>query len=102
MHNIWPVGQMWPAEAFYLARKAQNFILKACLLEKTPSVLVKTYRFWPFYKLKKILGPRLRFELCTPALDESSNPLLIPCKMCFVKMHLDASPRNGKYLEAIL
>jgi hypothetical protein len=25
MHNLRPVGQMWPAEAFNSARKAQNF-----------------------------------------------------------------------------
>jgi hypothetical protein len=27
MHNIRPAGEMWPAEAFNLARELQNFIL---------------------------------------------------------------------------
>ena len=67
MHKIRPAGQMCPAEAFYLARKAQHFIHKAFFLEKTPSILVKTYRFWPFDKLKKI-WTRLSFELYTPVL----------------------------------
>ena len=43
VHNIRPAGQMWPAEAFYLARKAKNFIHSACLLEKTPSEWVQKY-----------------------------------------------------------
>ena len=36
VHNIRPAGQMWPAKAFYLARKAQNFIYSDYLLEKKP------------------------------------------------------------------
>ena len=43
MHNIQPAGQMWPAVASYLAHKAQNFILFACLHEKTPLEWVKAY-----------------------------------------------------------
>ena len=44
----------------------------------------------------------LRFTLNT--IDESSNLLSIPCKLygVCVKMPLDASLRNWKYLEAIL
>jgi len=29
MHNIRPAGQMWPAEAFNLARKAQIYVYLA-------------------------------------------------------------------------
>ncbi len=35
MHNIRPEGQMWPTEAFYLARKAHNFAYFVCLFIKT-------------------------------------------------------------------
>ena len=56
---------MCPAEAFYLARKAQNFIHSACLLEKHPlgsnvSILA----------LGHADLARLRSELCTPALKQ--------------------------------
>ena len=42
-----PKGQTCPAEAFYLARKDQNFIHSACLLEKTPFEWVQKYRILP-------------------------------------------------------
>ena len=48
---------IWPTEAFYLARKPQNFIHWACLCEKTPSEWVQTYGFWPLNLPKKIWGP---------------------------------------------
>ena len=47
MHNIRPTGQMWPAEAFNLARRVKKFIHLACLLEKTPSKWVRTNQFRP-------------------------------------------------------
>ncbi len=34
MHNIRPAGQMWPAEAFNLARKVLNFNYLACSFPK--------------------------------------------------------------------
>jgi hypothetical protein len=34
VHNIRPAGQMWPAEAFYLARKDHNLAYLACLFHK--------------------------------------------------------------------
>ncbi len=34
MHNIRPAGQMWPAEAFYLARKAQDFAFVAFIFPR--------------------------------------------------------------------
>jgi hypothetical protein len=38
---------MWPAEAFYLARKAHNLAYLACLLLKTSFKNEKTCKFWP-------------------------------------------------------
>ncbi len=34
MHKIRPAGQMWPAEAFYLAHKVLKFDYLACLFPK--------------------------------------------------------------------
>jgi hypothetical protein len=34
MHNIRPVGQMWPVEALYPACKAHDFAYLACLFPK--------------------------------------------------------------------
>ena len=34
MHNIRPAGHMWPAEAFYMARKPQIFALSDQLFDK--------------------------------------------------------------------
>ena len=34
IHNIRPAGQMWPGEAFNLARKAWNFMHSSCLFDK--------------------------------------------------------------------
>ena len=56
------------SESFFLGRKAQNFIISACLLEKIPSEWVQTYQFWPLDLPPKFLLARLRSELCTPAL----------------------------------
>jgi hypothetical protein len=39
MHNIWPVGQMWPAKALNSAREAQNLVDLTCLCHKNISVL---------------------------------------------------------------
>ena len=47
MHNIRPRGQMWPAEAFNLARETPNFVYFVSLI-KTPIECVKTYQLWPF------------------------------------------------------
>ena len=69
VHNIRPAGKMWPTEAFYLARKAQNVIYSACLLENSPSDLLQKYRFWPLDMLPNFFLARLRFEMCIPALE---------------------------------
>ena len=53
VHNIRPAGQMWPAEAFHLDRKARNFLYLPFLLKKTPFEWVKTYTFWPLDEAKK-------------------------------------------------
>ena len=50
MHNI------RPAEAFDLARKAQNVLHLPCLLKKTPIEWVKKYTFWPFDETKIFLA----------------------------------------------
>jgi len=34
MHNIQPAGQMWPAEAFNLARETPNFVYFASFFGK--------------------------------------------------------------------
>jgi len=47
MHKILPKGQMWPAEAFYLARKAQNFLILLVSLIKILFEGVVTFTFWP-------------------------------------------------------
>ncbi len=69
MHNIWPAGKMWPAEAFDLALKTPFFVYLSCFFDKTPFECVKTYKLWPMDMSKKFLGPPKRFELCTPDLD---------------------------------
>ena len=68
MHKIRSAGPMWPAEAFYLARKVQNFFHSAGFLEKTPSEWVKVFQFWPLDLAKNKNLACLRFELCTPDL----------------------------------
>jgi len=58
MNNIRPAGQMWPAEAFNLARKTPNFVYFASFFwKKTPFECVKTYHLWPLDMSKKNLGP---------------------------------------------
>jgi len=56
MHNIRPAGQMWPVEAFNLARETPKFVYFASFLEKTPFECVKTYHLWPLDMSKKILA----------------------------------------------
>ena len=74
MHNIRPPGQMWPAEAFYLARKVQNFIRSACLLDKNTLWIGIKYRFWPLYPIcPPIFLARLRFVLWTPGLERKKT-----------------------------
>jgi len=34
MHNIWPAGQMWPVEAFNLARETPNLVYFAFFFGK--------------------------------------------------------------------
>ena len=64
MHRIRPSGQMWPAEAFYLAKKdkkiyAFNFV---CLIETR-------YEFRPLASdTPNFFWPTMIFELCTPNL----------------------------------
>jgi len=65
MHN------MWPTEALNLAHKTPNFVEFTCSFVKTPLECVKTYQLWPLDVSKKIIWPAMRFELCTPVLNES-------------------------------
>jgi len=61
---------MWPAEAFNLARETPNFVYFVSLI-KTPIECVKTYQLWPFDMEKKTLfWPAMRFELCTPEVEQ--------------------------------
>ena len=68
MHSVRPGGQMWPAEAFNLARKAQNFLLSPCLIEKTPFEWEAQIKFGPWIWLKFVWAV-MRFELCIPDLQ---------------------------------
>ena len=68
MHNIQPAGQTWPAEDFYLARKAHDFILSACFLKKNTLRVGKNISISALGYEKNNLGARLRFEMCTLAL----------------------------------
>jgi len=46
MHNIWPAGQMWPAEAFNLARETPNFLHFASFFgKKHPLSVLKHINF---------------------------------------------------------
>jgi len=58
---------IWPAIPQIL------FILLLPLI-KIPFECVKTYQLWPLDMSKKIFGPAVRFELCTPALDPLHGP----------------------------
>ena len=69
MHNIRPAGQMRPAEAFYLARKVQNFVHLTCLLEKTPLNGLKNIDFLPLDMANNFFLARLRFDLGTSAVN---------------------------------
>ncbi len=69
MHNIRPAGQMWPAEAFNLARETPIWFILLLPLIKTPFECVKTYQLWPLDMSKKFFWPAMRFELCTPDIQ---------------------------------
>ncbi len=79
MHNIRPAGQMWPAEAFYLARKAHHF---AFVFPKNNHQKCKTCKFWPLNMTTKNFWPIMRFELCTPDLTQGFLDNLAPVT-CF-------------------
>jgi len=57
MYNIWPAGQMWPVEAFNLARETPIWFILLLPLIKTPFECVKTYQLWPLDMSKKNFGP---------------------------------------------
>jgi hypothetical protein len=68
MHNIRPAGQMWPAEAFNLAREAPNFVYFACFFDK--NTLWMCYNLWILalgYVKKIFLGPPWDLS-CAPLL----------------------------------
>jgi len=57
MHNIRPAGQMWPAEAFNLARELPNFVYFASFFGKQhPLNLLKHINFGPWICQKKNLA----------------------------------------------
>jgi hypothetical protein len=56
MNNIQPAGQMWPEEAFNLARKTQILFFSILSLVKTPFECVKTYQLWSLDMSKKNLS----------------------------------------------
>ncbi len=58
VHNIRPAGQMWPAEAFYMAHKAHNLAYLAWLFHK--NILSKNKNMYILaleHDNKKISGP---------------------------------------------
>ena len=85
MHNIKPAGQMWPAVAFELARKAQNCAQTfSFFFVKNTLSMGNTYRFGSLYILKN--GPttfcaRLFLEIRTLVTWLKST--LLPRIECF-------------------
>ena len=57
---------MWPADAFYLARKAQNFVYFACLLDRNTPWINENVLMSAFGHSVVIFMPAMRFELCSP------------------------------------
>jgi len=61
MYNIRTAGQIWPEEAFNLARYAQNFGIQLFSLLNTPIEWVKIMLLWPWvYKLKSLHAMKLK------------------------------------------
>ena len=63
MHNIRPAGQVWPAQPKF------SFFSLVCVIE-TQFEGVKPYHYWPLNIAKINFWPAMRFELCTPGLDD--------------------------------
>ena len=57
MHNIRPAGQMWPADAFNLARQALKFVFLAYFLDNYTLRVGKNISFWPLSTAKIFFGP---------------------------------------------
>jgi hypothetical protein len=53
MHNIRRAGQMWPAEAFNVARKTPNFVYFASFFDDHPLNVLKRINFGPWKWQKK-------------------------------------------------
>ena len=56
LHKIRPAGQMWPAEAFNLARLAPNFVLLDCFLNKCTLWIGIIISIWPLGKANIFLA----------------------------------------------
>ena len=59
----------------------------SCIHLITPFECVKTYKFWPLHKAKKIFWPAMRYELCTPGVN-FINMLTRSFYVCTVKKKL--------------
>jgi hypothetical protein len=79
MHNIRPAGQMWPAKAFNLARKAQNLVYFACFFHKTSFKCKKHISLVPGTCEKKILAAQ-KIESWTPGVSKEIKGLVY--RMC--------------------
>ncbi len=64
MHNIRPVGHLWPAAGFNFALEVQNLVFSMLLLQKTPFlyVCVKTYMCYGPWTCKNIFYPGIKWD----------------------------------------
>ena len=61
---------MWPAEAFNLALKAQNFAISASVIDKN---MGKNISIMALECSPKNIWPAMRFELCIPVLNHKED-----------------------------
>ncbi len=61
-------GKMWPAEAFNLVHKAQNFVNLACFFLKNLFCMRKNIKTMTLKQTTKFFGSAMGLELCIPAL----------------------------------
>jgi len=66
IHNIWPAGKMWPAEAFNLTRNPPIFAYLAYFFNKYTLWMCLNISTLALRFVKKKFGPSMRYELCTP------------------------------------
>ena len=95
MHNSRPVGQMWPAGAWNLARRAQHFVLLSCFLDECTLWMDKNIAIWPLGMAQIVFWPAMRFKLCIPALQFLSLSLFFKCFDLLLLLYV------GKYLTAL-